>query len=215
MKSIFKGILSPILKNLNLTPLYSLKKEFLQQSGWLLSFQAGEPIDKYRNPIPWMTYSFIKFMEDRVRKDMSVFEYGCGNSTLWWADRVHSVTSCEHDLQWFEKVKKSIPSNVALEHIELEYSGAYCKKIAAYTKEFNIVVIDGRDRVNCAVNSLPSLKEDGVIIWDNSDREIYEEGYIFLLKHGYKRLDFHGIGPINAYAWCTSIFYREKNCLGI
>jgi hypothetical protein len=80
---------------------------------------------------------------------------------------------------------------------------------------FDIIVIDGRDRVNCAKNSLGALKEDGVIIWDNSERSKYAEGYAFLKDNGFKRIEFTGIGPVNSFAWSTTVFYRNKNCLAI
>ncbi len=54
-----------------------------------------------------------------------------------------------------------------------------------------------------------------MVIWDNSDRSDYEEGYEFLLGQGFRRLDFYGLGPINVMASCTSVFYREQNCLGL
>lgn len=38
---------------------------------------------------------------------MIVIEYGCDNSTLWWANRVKHVISCEHDRQWYEEMKKN------------------------------------------------------------------------------------------------------------
>lgn len=210
-----KALSRSILNSLGFYPLYGLKKGILQESGWLLSFQLGQPVDQQKKPIPWMTYSFISFLEGRVKRSMDVFEYGCGNSTLWWASRVSSVISCEHDLEWFEKVREKIPANVSLHHIPLKKGGLYSKKVAEYEKKFDIVVIDGRDRVNCALHSLGSLKVDGVIIWDNSDRKEYQEGYQFLLENRYKRLDFFGMGPINPDSWCTSVFYQESNCLGI
>jgi hypothetical protein len=48
-------------------------------------------------PIPWFSHPLIDFLKDRLSKDMTVFEYGCGNSTLWWADRVRSVTGVKND----------------------------------------------------------------------------------------------------------------------
>ncbi|HAY39752.1 MAG TPA: FkbM family methyltransferase, partial [Desulfobacteraceae bacterium] len=84
-----------------------------------------------------------------------------------------------------------------------------------YKDIFNIIVIDGRDRVNCAKNSLKALKGDGVIIWDNSEREYYQEGYSYLIQNGFRRLDFEGLGPIGIREWCTSIFYRDNNCFEI
>ena len=105
--------------------------------------------------------------------------------------------------------------NVELSYIELQNNGEYSKKAFEYRGRFDIVVIDGRDRINCAKNCLRSLKRDGVIIWDNSDRAYYEEGYSYLLQNGYKRIDFEGMGPVGVDAWSTSIFYKDDNCLGI
>ena len=83
------------------------------------------------------------------------------------------------------------------------------------TSKFDIIIIDGRERVQTAKNSLHSLKRSGIIIWDNSDREKYKEGYQLLFEKGFKRLDFWGIAPGLHAETCTSIFYREENCFGI
>lgn len=185
---------------------------FLHRVGWFASVRGGTAADLKGNPLPWMTYAAISFLESRITARMDVFEYSCGNSTLWWAARVNSITSCEHDAYWFGRIAKLPVCNIHLHHIKLEYGGAYSKKIMEYNNQFDIVVIDGRDRVNCAKNCLPALKDNGVVIWDNSDRENYDEGYKFLLQNGFRRLDFAGIGPVNADGWCTSIFYRSNNC---
>lgn len=54
-----------------------------------------------------------------------------------------------------------------------------------------------------------------MIIWDNSDRERYAVGFDFLKEREFRRVDFWGVGPINHQEWCTTIFYRQDNCLGI
>jgi outer membrane receptor protein involved in Fe transport len=146
---------------------------------------------------------------------MTVFEYGSGNSTFWWSQNVSSVVSYEHDSEWYSSLNERVPSNVDYHHCNLEYGGDYCKAIQGYNDRFNIVVIDGRDRVNCVKNSLGALRNDGLIIWDNSNRQRYQDGYSFLLQNQFRRLDFEGLGPINTCKWCTSIFYRSENCFGI
>ncbi|RYG06889.1 MAG: hypothetical protein EON96_22460 [Caulobacteraceae bacterium] len=77
------------------------------------------------------------------------------------------------------------------------------------------MVIDGRDRVNCCRHSLASLSARGVVIWDNAERKRYRPGFALLEAHGFRRLNFHGLGPINGAPWLTSIFYRDGNCLGV
>ena len=187
----------------------------LRRSGWFGSAIKGLPVDCEGREIPWFTYSSIAFLERAVDGGMSVFEYGSGHSTIWWGKRVARVVSCEHDAEWFGQMKSKLPSDVEYLHRDLVADGDYSKVVCGYSQEFDIVVIDGRDRINCAKNSLGALKHDGVVVWDNSDREGYRVGYDYLRGAGFRRLDFEGMGPINAYSWCTSIFYRSDNCLGI
>jgi hypothetical protein len=205
-----------VLKLLGLYSFLSLRRSgALKEAGWFKSVRAGVPIDNNGRPIPWMTYSAISFLEKRIDSTMSVFEYGCGNSTLWWADRVRNVVSCEHDRAWYQRVRALIPANVELHQIDLEYGDLYAQKIAEYHQAFDIVVIDGRDRVNCGKNCLSAVKKNGVIIWDDSNRDDYAEGYDHLLNNGYKRIDFEGIGSVRVDKRSTAVFYKEDNCLEI
>jgi predicted O-methyltransferase YrrM len=143
---------------------------------------------------------------------MKVFEFGSGNSTLWWSDRVDHLVSCEHDRQWYDNLRDKLPQNTRYIHAALD---SYADEISNYENTFDIVVIDGRRRTECAKRCVPALRDSGVIVWDNSDREKYRTGYDYLLDNGFKRLDFGGMGPINTYEWSTSVFYRDDNCLNI
>jgi hypothetical protein len=200
-----------------LLALSSLQKPYayLQEAGWYGSARKCRSVDDAGEPIPWYTYAAISFLGDRTNENMVVFEYGSGNSTVWWGRRVAKVVSCEHDAEWYALTKNTLPSNVDYRLLELVPGGRYCALIEDFGRIFDVVVIDGRDRVNCAKNSLLGLKSNGVVIWDNSDREEYREGYEFLLNNGFRRIDFAGMGPINANGWTTSVFYRSDNCLGI
>lgn len=188
---------------------------YLEDVGWFRSAEERLPVDRNGNCLPWITYPAISFLNNKVRSDMVVFEYGSGNSTLWWSERVSSIVSYEHNRDWHNSFKEIVPTNVEYVYCSLDYGGEYSKAIQKYKNKFSIVVIDGRDRVNCALNSIGALRDDGLIIWDNSDREEYEIGYSYLMDNGFRRLDFEGHGPINTYIWCTSIFYRDNNCFGI
>jgi len=188
---------------------------YLYEIGWIESFRKKLPVDKSGEPLPWVTYSFIDFIFDRLNKSMDVFEYGSGNSTLWYAKRVNSVTSIEHDKKWFEKIRKNIPKNVDLYYKKLVYGGEYSKFPKNLGRKFDIIVVDGRDRVNCINNSLDSLKNGGVIVLDDSERDSYKDGIKFLTERGFKKIDFWGISPGLFYKKCTTIFYRDNNCLGI
>ena len=57
---------------------------------------------------PWMSFSAVRFLKEITRKDMRVFEYGSGGSTLFWISRVQEVVSVEHDTSWYSNMKKQL-----------------------------------------------------------------------------------------------------------
>lgn len=216
IKEILKLPVAFILKQLDLYSLYSLKKIGpLKEDGWFRSVKENRCVDFNGNPLPWLTYPAIEFLGKRVHSNMSVFEYGCGESTYWWAGMVSEVISVEHDEKWYGKIQLKLPENVTLSHVKLDYGGDYCRMVSNYVNRFDIIVIDGRDRIHCAMNSLTALKPDGIIIWDNSDRREYEEGYNFLFKNGFRKIEFVGLSPIWNVKAETGIFYRQNNCMNI
>jgi len=189
------------------------RASWLVKVGWFESVYQRAAVNGQGEAIPWITYAATAFMEPRLRTEMAVFEYGSGNSTIWWANRVARVVSCEHDAAWHQKMSPHLPDNV--EYVFAELNDGYVGVIARHEGEFDIVVIDGRERVRCADKAIDALKGDGVMIWDNSDRDKYQSGYALLHDRGFRRIDFWGAGPIVAYGWCTSVFYRANNCLRI
>ena len=146
---------------------------------------------------------------------MSLFEFGSGNSTSFYSERIKSVTSVEHNLDWFNNIKASASENVFINYQELQRGGSYCKFALESGSNYDIIVVDGRDRVNCCINSIGALSESGVIVLDDSERKQYSEAILFLKNQNFKKIDFWGMAPGISFIKCTSIFYREGNCLEI
>ncbi|BCT35692.1 hypothetical protein [Pseudomonas protegens] len=214
IKKYLRPAFELILKKTGLLYIFRLKRNAIKNYGWELSATSYASIDANSNPIPWITYPAIDFLSRRINQNMKVFEYGSGNSTLWWAKRAAVVSSVEHDFNWYEKVKSEMPKNATLQYVELSYDGEYCRALEC-GENWNIIVVDGRDRVNCLKQSIRKIAEDGVILLDNSDREEYQEGIDFLISNGYRKLEFRGLAPIVTYISETSIFYKSGNCLGL
>ena len=183
-------------------------------NGWWRSYRAKRPIDREGNPLPWMTYSFIDFITPRLKPNLRVFEFGMGNSTLWWAQHCATVDCVENNRVWLDNLTARIPPNVRAVYAEVD-SAAYVEGAKNTGHEFDIIVVDGRRRNECAVQSLSSLSGVGVFVWDNSERVRYAEGQQALIAHGFRRIDFAGRGPQLTRRWQTSIFYRDGNCLAI
>ena len=196
-------------------PIQLMLNSELVEDGWYKSFNLKQSVKGNGDPIPWNTYSFIRFIEPRLQKHFNIFEYGCGNSTLWYASRVNSIKAVEHDKNWINYISKKLPSNAKIIFHELSKDGAYAKEILGSNNLYHIVVIDGRDRNNCAKYAVTKLTNDGIIIYDNTQVPEYTESIEYLINLGFKRIDFIGNLPIVAHSNTTSIFYRNNNCLGI
>src|SRR5437762_2857857 len=118
MKAILRATARRVLEALGLYVHYSLATRGpLKDDGWLRSFREERCVDAEGRPLPWLTYPAIEFLAARVRPEMRVFEYGSGQSTLWWAARVRQVISCEHDPAWAERLRDQLPANVTLQQV--------------------------------------------------------------------------------------------------
>lgn len=191
------------------------EKGYLHSIGWFKAFDAQSPVDAAGNPIPWVTYSFIDFIKGRLNKQQAIFEFGSGNSTLFYAQHTGIVVSVEHDKEWYDKITKSKPDNAEMIYCELQPNGDYCRMPLQLEEKFDIIIVDGRDRVNCCKQSVAALSDSGVVVLDDSERPNYREGVEFLLGQGFRQLSFSGISPGLFYEKATSVFYKPDNCLGI
>jgi hypothetical protein len=193
----------------------SNSKMYLYEIGWNQSVKTGLPVTKDNLPLPWVTYSFIDFIAERLNKEMNLFEWGAGNSTFWYAEKVKSIVSVENNVEWFHHIKKKLPTNATIYYQELKYGGEYGIFPKTLNRKFNIMIIDGRDRVNCMKNSLSCLSDDGVIVLDDSERINYREGDLFLKTKGFKVISFWGLAPGVFVNKCTSLYYRVNNTIGL
>jgi len=180
-------------------------REFGVRSGYYRSIRLGKPVDSIGNPLPWYTYGAISYLESLDFRHKHVFEYGCGNSTFFWSDRSLSVTSCENDLSWFQEIRDKAAPNCQVMYFSTEE--LYVKSIDTKHIEYDVIVIDGNWRDQCAAEALRFMKSWGMIILDNSD--INPDICEMLRSSGLLQIDFSGFGPVNAYPWTTSMFLRD------
>ena len=188
---------------------------YLYESGWIESFKRQEPVSMNGDPSPWITLPCLDFMESRLNKNVSVFEYGAGNSTLYFSKLTRNVVSVEHNQKWFNKISKELESNISINYCPLKYNDAYCRFIINLNSHFDLIVVDGRDRVNCIKHCVEKLTHGGCIVLDDSERKQYKEGIDYLASRGFKKLDFWGMALGLTYKKCTTIFYKNNNFFGI
>jgi hypothetical protein len=184
---------------------------FFATSGLINSLRRGRPLNAQDEPIPWFTYPAIDFLDSVVRPDWTVFEWGSGNSTLWWAARTAHVVSVEDDAAWYAEVVKQVrPNSRSL----FKQGRDYFEALRAYPDAaFDVIVIDGSSRNDCALVAPDKLKPGGLIVFDNADSQEFDAGQQFLIDQGYYRIDFWGPIPSYLYKNCTSVFFKDPALL--
>lgn len=168
--------------------------------GHLESKKSRTSVNLKKEPIPWFTYPAIEYLAQLDLSKKTMLEWGAGNSSLFFSERVQALTSIEHNSEWFNQVKELGLTNQYLIFADEDYASC----IQLDNKFFDIILIDGVKREECAQVAPKLLAKGGLIILDNSER--YPEIASNLRDQGYIEIDFHGFGPINDYTWTTSFF---------
>ena len=160
--------------------------------------------------LPWLPYSVIEALAPRARA-ASVFEYGGGGSTLWLGALAARVTTVEHDQEWYEALTRATSdlANAAVlwRSLDLSDGEAYVSAIEEYDDEcFDIVIVDGRRRVECVRRAMSKVRPGGVLVLDDSDRPKY--GAARTVLAGWSPRDHFGLVPCKDRPGTTTIFTR-------
>lgn len=163
-------------------------------------------------PLPWYTYPATEYLAQFDYRGKRVFEYGCGNSGLFWAGRAGSVTGVEDNREWFAKWEKMFnrPNlEIRLRPEGEEYENAIFEDGCCY----DLIAVDGKRRAECAAAAVKALAPGGMIILDDSDRvntsRDYARAIAGLKAASLLQVDFYGFCPMNCYAKCTSLFFSR------
>lgn len=179
--------------------------------------------------LPWISHRALLRLEEIIRPEMSVLEYGSGGSTLFLANKVKMLISIEHDQSWAEFVSINIQndSNKKLYYIPpddscseeefksnygMSYAGKYFKSYTLKALELaeeslDLLIIDGRARPACLKYAHSKVKHGGFILFDNSDRLEYQDSISSFLGD-WKREDYKGVTVCDAFFNSTSIFQK-------
>jgi hypothetical protein len=172
--------------------------------GHLRSTALMRSVDRAAEPIPWITYPAIEFLKQLDLRDKTVFEYGCGGSTVFWSRIARRVTSVEHVELFYREVGPMLPSNCTL---VLETSpDAYVRAVERGAPH-DIIVIDGHSRVKCSEIAARHLRPGGFVILDNSDW--FHEASANLRRADLIEVDMAGMAPISDFVSTTSFYFRR------
>jgi len=216
IKEKFKAVAKLLLEPKLLYKLISFRAfGYLLETGWFNSYKLKKPVDGNFDPIPWFTYSAIDFLSSSFNTNLKVLELGSGNSTLFLAKRVGKVISIEHAKNWYQEILEKVPGNVELIYTESNNVEAYLKPLSTKGEIYDVIIIDAIFRNESLKECLKYINEKSVIVFDDTDRKEYSEAITFAKNNGFKQLEFSGIAPGVFFKKCTTILYRDLNCLGI
>lgn len=177
---------------------------------------------------PWLNAGAVRFLDRHLRPDMTGFEWGCGRSTAFVARRVARLVTVEHKEKWRRRVA-ALLAGQGIANVEFRFvppgdgpgrpearpalwreTGHVHRKpeFAAYADaildipedSLDFVLIDGRARVECALNAFCRVKPGGFLLLDNSEWEKYAP--VLAAAPDWRRIDFeNGV-------WRTTILGR-------
>jgi hypothetical protein len=173
--------------------------------GHFISSFYGKPIGNKGQEIPWFTYPAIEYLNRLDLSEKIVFEYGSGNSTIFWSKKTHKVFAVENNVNWFNYLKSKIRKTAYFLETDKD---KYINCIAKFKKKYDIIVIDGDYRKECAKLAVNYIKNNGFIILDNSDW--FPEISKFLHDNNLIEVSMSGFAPINPYTSTTSFFFNRN-----
>lgn len=145
--------------------------------------QAQYKLYTLRHPdAPWLVPDAVDMLEEFLGPESHVFEWGSGRSTLWMAKRAKKVLSVEHNYEWYKITQDGLPKNSKVEYQPSPKSNKqYADSILAYGKVFDVILVDGRQRIACLKNSVTCIKQGGLIVLDNSERfgSYVQDSFVF------------------------------------
>jgi hypothetical protein len=167
------------------------------------SARLHRPVNVRGEPLPWFTYPAIEFLNQFDLSNKRIFEFGAGNSTLYWGARGGEVVSIESDPVWYRHLADQVPANVRL--LLVPETAAYVRALDREAETFDIIVVDGLERLACSRAAPSRLRSGGLVILDNAD---WHPGCAAVLRDaGLLQVDMTGFGPVNGYSWTTSLFF--------
>jgi len=183
---------------------------------------ADEPLAD----IVWVPYLAIEFVEELLRGgESSVWEWGSGCSTRFFARRAAAVISIECNPRWHQRVtgavaeyphcivklieegRKSLgndPRNPKHYYEQLREKQNFRRYASAIDEfgQFDLIVIDGMARPSCWKHGYTHVKLGGWLLLDNTDRgDLYINRFTRPFFQGWEERIFFGPGPFVKKPW--------------
>ncbi len=170
--------------------------------------------------LPWISWKAIDFLQDYIKPNLRVFEWGGGGSTLFFLQQGCHVTTVESNEGWLKVINANCQRNNNISgSMEMRFIAAETQapaKIKHYIESvrdgapWDIVLLDGLERsyvsrLDCVKEVPGTVRSGGLLVVDDSYRAMYRDIPEFL--KGWKREVFRGLGSARLGVTQTDIYY--------
>lgn len=163
--------------------------------------------------LPWISYPALRLLENVVKPGMRVFEWGSGGSTVFFARKGCRVTSVESSEVWHGRLNAGLNiltpeqrANIDLRFIRA-HAQEYPQGLDAYVASvldggpWDLILVDGWERVRCAETAQGTLVPDGILVFDNSDQPQFAS-----VRMRLQETPFPGFGVSRIWPTQTSVY---------
>ena len=203
------------------------------KKSWVLSNKLGLAVDDNSQNIPWFNYLAVDFLQKYCQKNsnLTVFEFGCGSSTLFFQKYSYLTFSLETNETWFKIITKQL-ANINAGQWSANYFSNQNDFVGATVfllenayqnpnyyhflannfqskQQFDIILVDSFHRKQCVLHSLEFLKPNGLLIVDDFERKNYHTIAQYLEKQGFYCQNFIDLAVGQLKIKQTAIFCKN------
>jgi hypothetical protein len=163
---------------------------------------------------PWLTFDAMRAIRDRLPLAARVYEFGAGNSTIYWARHATTVASVESDARWLQLLAIKLAA-CGLRNVKMVAATDkrnYVDSIHEWPDDyFDLVVVDGDFRPDCVIASIRHLKHGGILVVDNTDWHWFRSKPLAGIPETWKKLVYPGYAPMIGHKSETTLFVRNDS----
>jgi hypothetical protein len=133
-------------------------------------------IDIWADPKPWMTEGLIQFVEQELRPDDIVLEFGGGASSIWWCSRAKYTYTVEASPDWaptlIEKMAQypHLLAKWSMLFVPCEWHTSYLQPKRYWKQNAKMIDEEQALHLNNIYSRIPQEVQPTVIIIDGSVR---------------------------------------------
>lgn len=125
--------------------------------------------------LPWMDKKEIDVIEKYLKDNTIMLEWGAGGSTTYFSKRVKKLCSIEHNESFYNEINnlnlKNVnllfcPPNKIVPQAESDFESYkdYIECATKFGEKFDVILIDGRARLECAKFAINLLNDNGIVL---------------------------------------------------